>query len=98
MRDEEKARRWEREREQEGTRERGIITTITLPPWDRFREEEKGEEKDGEEDNDDEEEEEDEEDEEEDGRNGLVVANERYRTTRRETEMPTVSISYYTCG
>lgn len=28
-------------------RERGIITTITLPPWDRFREE-KGEEEDGE--------------------------------------------------
>lgn len=33
-----------REREREGTRERSIITTITLPPWDRFREEEKGEE------------------------------------------------------
>lgn len=26
-------------------RELGIITTITLPPWDRFREEEKGEER-----------------------------------------------------
>lgn len=57
MRDKEKARRWEREREQEGTRERGIITTITLPPWDRFREEEKGEEKDGEEEEDDDDEE-----------------------------------------
>lgn len=60
MRDEEK-RKSGREREWEGTRERGIITTITLPPWDRFREE-KGEEEDGEK--------------EEDGRNGLVVANE----------------------
>lgn len=44
-------------REQEGTRERGIITTITLPPWDRSREEEKGkqnEKEDGEEDEEDE--------------------------------------------
>lgn len=68
-----------RAREREGTRERGIITTITLPPWDRFREEEKGEEEDGEEDEEEDEEDEVEEEEEgaeEDGRNGLVVADE----------------------
>lgn len=75
-----KKRENRRECEREETRERGIITTITLPPWDRFREEEKGEEEDGEE-------EEEEEDEEEDGRNGLLVANERHRTAGRETEM-----------
>jgi len=67
-----------REREREGMREteRDIITTITLPPWDRFREEEKGKEEDGEE-----------EEGKEDGRNGLVVANEKHRTVGREIEM-----------
>lgn len=45
-RDEEKAR--ERAGGRASERERGIITTITLPPWDRFREEEKGEEEDAE--------------------------------------------------
>lgn len=61
-------------------RERGIITTITLPPRDRFREEEKGEEEDGEED--------DEKDEEEDVE--MVWwsrTRQKYRAEGRKTEM-----------
>lgn len=69
-----------RECKREGTRERGIITTITLPPWDRFREEEKGEEED--------EDEKEEEEEDEDGRNDLVVANERHRTAGKPRGKP----------
>lgn len=52
LREEREMRKKERGAEYASKRERGIITTITLPPWDRSREEEKGkqnEKEDGEE-------------------------------------------------